>query len=306
MPDKFLFNKPFSKKWILLWIYILGGSFLLACGFVLFITPYNIIPGGVYGIGIILHNFFPNIKVGTFGLFMDIPLLLLAFRLFGAKFGSKTIVAALLTPIMMNALTHFVGENPATMLNGHINLSDDVLLSAIFGGLLIGAGLGLILKTHATSGGTDIIAMIVAKYAKIPFSRSMLIVDSAIVVIGLIVFGDWLLPLYSIVTIYVYVKTIDYMLEGANSDKLIFIISEKHEKIREFILNNLQRGGTYIKSSGIYTGKDKNMIFLVISRKEVSLVKDCLKEVDPEVFMVVVDAHEIVGDGFKNLNNGLR
>ena len=152
----------FSRKWILSWMSIITGALLFSTAYVLFINPYNIVPGGVYGLGIILHNFFPNIQVGTFGLCFDIPLLLIAFKIFGAHFGARTIIAALLIPLLMNGLTMIVGADPETMLNGHINLSNDILLSAIFGGVISGAGLGLIFRTHATSGGTDIISMIPA------------------------------------------------------------------------------------------------------------------------------------------------
>ena len=295
----------FSRKWILSWMSIITGALLFSTAYVLFINPYNIVPGGVYGLGIILHNFFPNIQVGTFGLCFDIPLLLIAFKIFGAHFGARTIIAALLIPLLMNGLTMIVGADPETMLNGHINLSNDILLSAIFGGVISGAGLGLIFRTHATSGGTDIISMIITKYFHFPLSKSIVCVESVIVIIGLIAFGDWKLPLYSIITIFLCAKVIDYFIEGISNDKLLFIISEQHEKIKDYIMNDLSRGGTYIKSSGMYTDGEKQMIFLVISRRELSLVQSYIKEVDPFVFMVVVDAHETLGDGFKSFQDKL-
>lgn len=305
MIDKILVSIPFSKRWFLSWTNIIVGSLLVAAAFVFFMTPYHIIPGGVYGIGIILNDFFPQVEVGTFGLCMDIPLLLTAFRLFGARFGAKTIVAAVLTPVFMNLLTWTVGDDPATMLGGRIDLSNDVLLSAIFGGLVLGAGLGLIFKTHATSGGTDIIAMIVSKYVHLPISRAVLYVDSCVVLLGLVVFGDWRLPLYSIITLFIVSKVIDSLVEGVSTDKIIFIISEKHEQLRRFIIEDLDRGGTYIKSTGLYTKASKEMIFLVVSRREVSLVKEGIREVDPDVFMAVVDAYEVLGDGFKTIHEKL-
>lgn len=275
------------------------GTALLAAAFVFFITPYRIVPGGVYGMGVVLNYLFPGIQVGTYGLAMDIPLMLIAFRLFGARFGAKTVVAALLTPVFMNALTYVVGADPVTMLGGKIDLSNDVLLSCIFGGVLMGAGVGLILKTHATSGGTDIIAMIVSRYLHLPISRSVLYVDSLVVLFGLAVLGDWKLPLYSLVTIFVSSRVIDYIVDGGSGDKLLFILTERHEAIRAFILDRLERGGTYIKASGMYTGADKEMVFVVVSRREVSLIRDRVREVDPEAFMIVVDAHETLGEGFK-------
>ncbi len=281
------------------WLYVVVGAALLATAFVLFITPYRIVPGGVYGMGVVLNYLFPKIQVGTYGLSMDIPLLIIAFRIFGARFGTKTIVAAVLTPLIMDIMTLLIGSDPATMLGGKIDLSNDVLLSCIFGGTLMGAGVGLILKTHATSGGTDIVAMIVSKYLHMPISRAVLYVDSLVVLFGLVVLGDWKLPLYSLVTIFVSSRVIDYIVDGGSGDKLLFILSEKHDRIRDYILDGLERGGTYIKASGMYTGADKEMIFVVVSRREVSLMRDRIREVDPEAFMIVVDAHETLGEGFK-------
>ena len=283
-----------------MWAYIVVGAFLLAAGFVLFITPYNIVPGGVYGTGVVLHYLFPDIQVGTFGLMLDIPLLLIAFWIFGAKFGAKTIVAAILVPVFMNSMTWLIGtEDPALMLNGSINLSNDVLLSCIFGGILVGFGQGLILRTHATSGGTDIIAMIVHKFTRLPIARCILIVDSCVVVLGLIVLKDWRIPLYSLITIYVATKLIDYVLDGGGSNKLLFILSDKHELIRKLIIEELDRSGTYIHSTGMYSMQNKDMIFVVLNRSELPIVQDYIKEIDDKAFMVVMNAHEIYGEGFK-------
>lgn len=303
MTYKPLINTPFTRKWLQSWLMLITGAAMLCMAFVLFITPYNIIPGGVYGLGIILHHFFPNIQVGTFGLMLDVPLLSISFIIFGPRFGVKTIIVAIITPLMMNLATHFIGSDPATMLGGSINLSDDILLSALFGGLMMGAGLGLIFKNHATSGGTDIIGMIISKYSGMTLAKSLVYVETLIVIIGLVVFGDWKLPLYSIITIFVSLKVIDYILDGGSNDKLIFIVSKKNQEIRRYIIEDLERGGTYIKSTGMYTMQDKDMIFVVVALREIALVKDFVKSIDHEAFMVVVNAHETLGDGFKTLND---
>lgn len=163
----------------------------------------------------------------------------------------------------------------------------------------MGFGMSLILKSHATSGGTDIIAMIVSKYLHIPISRALLFVDSAVVLFGLIVFGDWKVPLYSLVTIFVCTKVIDFVLEGGSNDKLLFILSEKNDAIRQYIIGDLERGGTFIKSAGMYTNAPKEMIFVVVSRSEMMFIQDFVRHEDPTAFMVVVNAHETLGDGFK-------
>ncbi len=292
-------KRKISRYHLLSWINIFLGSLIVATGFVLFINPYRIVPGGVYGMGIVLHSLFPDIQVGTFGLMFDIPLLIIGTRVFGRIFGVKTIVAALLTPAIMNTMTLMIGEDPSTMLGGNINLSNDLIIACIFGGILIGAGVGLIIKTRATSGGTDIVAMLLSRFAHMTFSKGILLVDSLVVIFGIAVLGDWRLPLYSLVTIFVSARMIDYVIDGASYDKLLFIISERHEEIRRYILDEMGRGGTYIKSSGMYTHHDKEMIFVVVSRREISAAQAMIRDLDPEAFVVVVNAYETFGDGFK-------
>lgn len=288
-----------TSKDIKQYLFIMLGAVLISSAFVLFITPYKIVPGGVYGAGIALNYLFPSVQVGTWGLLLDIPLMVLAFIFLGGHLGLKTVFAALLLPLVMNFMTDLIGSDPATMFGGAIDLSDDILLACMFGGVILGAGGSFILRSHATSGGTDIIAMLISKFAHIPIARALLMIDSLVVVFGLIVLGDWKIPLYSLVTIYVCIKVIDLLLEGGSSDKLIYIISDHHDKIRTYIIDDLGRGGTYIKSAGMYTKADKEMIFVVISRREVPLIKDFVHSIDKEAFMVVVNAHETLGDGFK-------
>lgn len=296
---------PFTKpsEQIKHWIYIVLGSFLMATGFVLFITPYNIVPGGVYGLGISLHYMFPDIQVGTFGWCLDVPLLLTSFLVFGGKIGLKTITAAFITPLFMNAPLWIWGaENPVTHFISKMDLGNDLLLSCIFGGVLIGIAMGLIFKTHATSGGTDIIGMIISKFMHIPLARAVLFIDSIVVIIGLIVIGDWKLPLYSLIVIFIAAKVMDFIIEGGTDDKLLFILSKDNASIQNLILNDMDRSATYIKSAGMYTGTDKDMIFLVISRRELAIVQDYIRKIDPKAFMVVVNAHETLGEGFKEFS----
>ncbi len=298
-------EKIFSKKWFISYSLIVIGSFILAAGFVFFINPYHIVPGGVYGIGIVVHHLVPKIPVGTFGLLMNIPLTLLGIRLLGPRFGIKTVVGMVLASVFMDTLTAFVGEDPATMMGGSVDLSKDVLLSCIFGGVLIGFGLGLIFKSKATSGGSDIIAMIFAKYTRLPLGQLMIYVDSTIVILGLVVFGDWKIPLYSWIVIFVTGKVIDIVLQGVNYDKTLFIISDKFEDIRNKIINDLKRGGTYIPGKGMYNGAEKTIIFTVVNRIEQSVLEEYIHQIDPHAFVTVLEANEILGEGFKSLNEKL-
>lgn len=279
------------------------GAFLLALGFVLFINPYNIVPGGVYGIGIVVHHIWPAIPIGTFGLILNIPLTIIGIKILGPRFGIKTVIGFVLASLIMDALTLLIGEDPYTMLNGTINLSNDMLLACVFGAVLIGTGLGLIFKSKATSGGSDIIAMIIAKYTRLPLGQLMIYIDSVIVLTGLLVFRDWKIPLYSWVVIYITGKAIDIVLEGVNYDKSLFIISKKHEEIRNIITHDLERGGTYFEGTGIYKNDPKKIIFTVLNRRETAIIKSHILKIDPEAFITVSDTHEIIGEGFHDLKD---
>lgn len=274
----------------------------MAAGYVLFTNPYQIIPGGVYGLGRVFHHLVPAIQTGTFGFMLDVPLMITAFLIFGGKFGGKTIYAALITPVFMNGMTRWLGEDPSdgmSLISRYFDLSDNVLVAAIFGGVLIGAGVGFIIKAGATSGGTDIVSMLLVKFTKMKFSSAMFMVESVIVVTGMVVLQDWKLPLYSLISIFVAARVIDYVLDGASYDKLLFIITDENEKMKDFIINDLDRSATYIKSKGMYMGKDREMIFLVVSRRQITAVQDKIKNIDPKAFVVVVNAYETFGDGFK-------
>lgn len=299
-------------------ILIIIGCTMVAAGFVFFINPYNIVPGGVYGAGIVLHNIFPSVQVGTFGYMMDIPLLITAIIIFGKQFGGRTLFAAFITPGLMNLISALAypskealhALDPAQLMGGAIDLSDHLMLTCILGGTILGAGLGLVVRSNATTGGTDIVAMILNKYLHVPFSRGVLMADSCVVLGGLLVIGfgigiddgeagGWLLSLYSLICIFVSSRVIDYAIDGASYDKLLFIISNENDKLRDFIIHDLERGATFLKASGMYTKEDKEMIFLVVSRREVALVQRKVKSIDPKAFLVVTDAYDTYGEGFK-------
>jgi uncharacterized membrane-anchored protein YitT (DUF2179 family) len=231
------------------------------------------------------------------GLIMNIPLTILGVKILGPRFGVKTIVGFVLTSIFMDVITYLFGEAPL--------VAGDALLSSIFGGVLVGLGLGLIFKSKATSGGSDIVAMIFAKYTKMPLGQLMIYVDSVIVLVGLVVFEDWKIPLYSWIVIYVTGKTIDVVLQGMSVDKTLFIISDKFVEIRNRIINDLHRGGTYIPGKGMYNGSDKTIIFTVVNRREMALLQEYIHEIDPKAFLTVLEANEILGEGFKSLKEKL-
>lgn len=304
------------------WIGIFLGCIILAAGFVLFINPYNFVPGGVYGASIVLHNLFPSIQVGTFGYMFDIPLLLLSVIFLGSKLGIRTIVAALFTPLVMNVMSELIyptqealeALDPSQMLGGVLDMSDHLMLACLMGATLIGIGCGTVVKNQATTGGTDIVAMFLQKYAHIRFSTGILLVDAMVVLFGLLVIGfgigtvddvaqpSWHLSFYSLIAIFVSSRVLAFVINGAKDDKLLFIIPNGDSaELTRFILHDLDRSATYIKSRGLYSKEDKEMLFLVVSNKEVTKVKLKIKEVNPKAFVVVTDAYDTFGEGWKTL-----
>ncbi len=309
------------KKIIYSWIEIVLGCSIMAAGFVYFVNPYNIVPGGVYGASIVLHNIFPAIQVGTFGYMFDIPLLIISVILLGSKLGLRTIIAAFITPTVMNALSYISYPtqealerlDPAQLLGGIINLSDHLMLTSVMGAVIIGLGCGMVARNQATTGGTDIVAMILQKFAHIPFSKGILMVDAVVVTFGLIVIGfgiggestespSLILSLYSLITIYLASRVISFTINGAKNDKIVFVISDKQlTQLNHYILHDLDRSATYIKSTGLYTGNEKDILLLVVSNKEVSKLKVKIHEADPRAFVIVTDAYDAFGEGWKAL-----
>ncbi len=307
-------QKIFTKGWLIDYTFLLIGAIIMAAGFAYFIDPHNIVPGGVYGIGIVVKDltsdmmgdgikipfidepiFQNGLGVGFVGLLLNVPLTILGIKILGPRFGIKTVIGFMLTSFFID----FLDEN----FDGA--LVDDILLSCIFGGVLIGFGLGLIFKSKATSGGSDIIAMIIAKYTRMSLGLLLIFVDSTIVILGLLVFQDWKIPLYSWIVIYITGKVIDTTMQGVSYDKAMLIISDKHDLIRNKLMNDLERGGTYINGEGMYKGDKKKIIYTVVSRREQVLLKSYIHEIDPNAFLTVSDTKEILGEGFKSLKDSV-
>jgi len=170
----------------------------------------------------------------------------------------------------------------------------------------MGLGAGMIFKSRASSGGSDVIASILSKYTKIPLGQQLMIVDSIIVIFGFLVFHDWKIPLYSWLTIFVMGKVIDVILRGFSDDKTVFIISEKSENIRHAIIYDLNRGGTIFDGKGMFTKEKKEILYTVVNRREVPDLVQFIFNIDPAAFISIQDAHEIIGKGFKDIEEKLK
>ena len=290
-------DKPFTKKWLISYTYLVFGTFILALGYAFFMTPYKIIPGGIYGISIVLH-YKLGFPVGVAALCFNLPLTIIGLKILGPRFGVKTFVCFILTALFTDGLIFFIGNDP-------LNLHDEVLLASMFGGAVMGVGVGLIFKSRASSGGSDVIASILSKYTKIPLGTQLMIVDSIIVLFGFAVFQDWKIPLYSWLTIFIMGKVIDVVLKGFSDDKTVFIISEKSEEIRNAIIYDLKRGGTIFDGKGMFTKEKKEVLFTVVNRREIPDLVQFIFNIDSAAFISIQDAHEIIGKGFKAIEEKL-
>ena len=286
-------DKLFSAKWFQSYALILFGTFIMAAGYVFFISPNKIVPGGIYGISIMLHHLM-GLPIGLTALAFNIPLTIIGTRILGPRFGTKTVVAFVLTSVFVDLLSFYQGSKP--LVNG------ETLVSCIFGGLLIGIGVALTFKAKATSGGTDVVAMILAKYTRLPLGQLMMMVDSGIVLLSYLAFGDWKIPLFSWITIFVMGRVVDTVMHGFSYDKTLFIISDKHDEIRLRIIEDLRRGGTFLHGEGMYNHAQKQIIFTVVNPRELYMLEEYIHRVDPDAFVAVLDAYEILGKGFKSLS----
>ena len=301
-----------------MWAYFLLvlGSFLFAVGDVMFVNPYLLAPGGTYGLSNVLNTVWPW-KISYYAICMDIPLLLIGTWVLGPRFGVKTVVSTILIFFFTWLLETTWGYNPV-IHEGILNSSEglhglvqiphseqffrpDYFLNTVVGGVIYGVAIGLIFKSGATSGGSDIISMILHKYTKISLGTLVLIVDSCITLTTLIAFKQIRLPIYSIILIAIESKIIDLIVDGLKSYKTAFIVTDKVDEVRDYIINDLKRGGTVFAGMGLYQGAERKMIYVTLDRADLVKLKSNLRLLDPASFVNVIESSEIMGLGFKAL-----
>ena len=304
------------KKEVWSYCLLVIGSALFAVGDVMFVNPYHLAPGGVYGLANVFNALF-GWKISVAGICMDIPLLIIGTIILGPKFGLKTIISVILIPVFTFILETTWGYAPVIhdgdwlaepahtalsfMRDGaEVWFMPDMILNTIVAGLIYGVAIGVIFRAGATSGGSDIISMIIHKYTKISLGTLVLIVDSIISLTTLII-GDIRLPIYSILLIYIESKIIDVVVDGMKSYKTMFIVTDELEAVRDYILNDLERGGTLLVGTGLYQGNERKMIYVTLDRADMVKLKSNLHRLDPKAFVNIMESSEILGYGFKAL-----
>jgi len=249
---------------------------------------------------------------------MDVPLLIIGTWILGPKFGLKTIISTFLIFGFTYAIeSWFWGYNPVihegpiiaeaieglSMVQTHDGMwfVPDYFLNTVVAGLIYGVAIGMIFRSGATSGGSDIISMILHKYTKISLGTLVTIVDGCITLSTLIAFGDIRLPIYSIIVIFIEGKVIDLVVDGTKSYKTALIVTDRADTVRDYILNELHRGGTCITGEGLYNGTERKIIYVTMERTDFVKLRTNLRRLDPTAFVNVIDSSEIMGKGFKSL-----
>lgn len=274
-----------AKNTIMEYLYVIAGAAIVAVGFNAFLFPNQVASGGVSGISTILHGIF-GWNAGIVQYAFNIPLFIAGVLVLGKKFGVKSLVGTLALPFFViltedwNAWTY------------------TPLLGALFGGIFVGLGIGLVFKGKASTGGTDLLAQIITKYTGLSLGTSVLLIDGIIAISAAIVF-DIEKGLYALIGLYVTTKTIDIIQLGFSQSKMVYIITDKQDDIRDAVFKEIDRGVTKIPAVGGYTGNEKPVLMVVVYQTEFTKLKQIVQTVDPSAFVIVSDAYEVVGEGFK-------
>ena len=285
------------------WIYIIFGTFLTGFGISVFMNPARLAPGGVSGLGTIIYHVIEDktgktMELGLIILFLSIPIYLLGLAVFGKEYGIRTLMGTLLL-----SLSTFIFDS--IFPNGIIDYSKEssLWLCTLFTGLTNGIGIGLVMRTGSNTGGTDIIAQILARYTPLGMGNALLFVDGTVILSSIFIFGIEN-ALYSAVVSIIISLIIDRVIVpfGTNYAKTVYIISPKIDVIGEYILKNMNRSGTIIPSRGLFSGENKEMLMTVIPKKDLTKLTRCVKEADPNAFLVIQDTYHVLGEGYQPLD----
>ncbi len=267
------------------------GALFLAVGINVFSVPNKIVAGGVTGIATLI-NHFTGVPIGTMALFINMPLLAIGYRYIGKKFFMDTVRVLIITALCIDYIT--IGLPAYT---------GNLILASIYGGVCIGIGLGIIIMRGSSTGGSDIVIRIITRlYPHMPFGTIMMAFDFLVVTTAGIVYKDLESVLYALLLIYISGEIINRMLRGLDVRKLVLIVSSKSSEISNVIIKDLSRGATVIDAKGAYSGASTNMVVCAVSNQEFPKLKRMLREIDSTAFIMVTEAGEILGEGFKSIS----
>lgn len=281
----------FSRKTVQEYGFVIAGAFVQALSMRLFLVPAQLVSGGVSGTAQII-NYFTNWPIGLMVFIGNVPLFILGWQyLGGARFAKRTALAIALFSLFTDALVWFIPEEGVTT---------DLVLDSLYGGILLGIGLGMVYRGQGTSGGSDILGRILNHRLGISISQAYLITDTLVVLGGGFAFS-WEKALYGLLVIYVSGLAAEAVSEGSGVFRTVLIITQNPEEVTHSIMTVLERGVTILPGTGAYTGASRPVLYCVITRSEVNPLKELVREIDPRAFMVIGQAHEALGEGFRPL-----
>lgn len=268
-------------------IYIVLGSIFCSIGVVSFLVPNSLITGGTAGLALLFHHlsFF---TIGTWMFLINVPLVLLGIKYFGKMYAIKSVATIVLISIIIDILNEVIELSP---------LTNETILASIFGGIFIGLGLGFIIKGKSSAGGSTIIATIIASKTKYKAAEAMLFIDAAVILFSIYVFDDVDKALWSILSIYVTAKIIDVILTGRPSKKVVHLVTNKVELLSKEVRDRLGQEGTILRGKNLFNTNEKTMILIVVEVSKIQILKEIAKEHDPESFLVISEASELLGRG---------
>ncbi|HAF08335.1 MAG: YitT family protein [bacterium] len=267
--------------------YLALGIILCSVGYTFFLVPGKISTGGIAGISMVLHHLFKT-PFGIVLIVLNVPLLIISIKMFGTLFVVRTLVSIFLIGFLSDLLTYLK----------FLIFEGNQLLATLYGGVILGIGLGFIFKGKGSTGGSDIIGRLINRYTSISIGTSIFIVDSIVIGLTGIVFKSYELILYSYLSLYLSSKMIDLVLEGQDYAKGVFIFTNKPEKISDEIMNKLRRGVSGFEGKGMYSKENKTVLYCVVARRELSILNKIIEEIDRDAFVVVENVYEVMGKGF--------
>ncbi|MCG3656186.1 YitT family protein [Aliarcobacter butzleri] len=272
------------------YIFIVLGSLFMAFGTVSFLSPNQIITGGGVGISLLLHALFPQITLGIFMAIVSIPFLIMSYIYFGKYYLFKTFIVVILLSTFTDVLKEVL----------HVkSMTNDILLAAIFGGIFIGLGVGFVIKGRASTGSTSVVGEIVAKKTKYKAAEVLLAIDATIMFASVFVYNDINKSLYSMISVYVGIRVIDMILTGRPSKKIVNIVSNNVEVLKEQIRERIEEHGTILTGIGLHQGQNKTIIYVTVEASKIDLLKNLITKYDPDAFMIITEASEFLGRGSK-------
>ena len=270
------------------YVVITLGSILYALAYNIFYAPNLVAMGGLTGLGQVLNALIPVLPVGTTVFVMNVPLFFLGWKFIGGHLLVSSLYAMTFSSFAIDVMDMIYQFPPM-----------DTMLAAIFGGALLGAGIGLVFSKGATTGGTDLIARLLKlKFAWLPMGTLVLIPDFIVIVLAAIAFGKVESALYGIVSLFVTTKVMDTVLYGLDSSKVAYIISDSCKAITDAVMA-MDRGATILHGEGAYSGDEKKVLMVAFKQKEIVPLKEKVNEIDPHAFLIVCDAHDVLGEGFR-------